>query len=260
MILRFSKYHGTGNDFIIIDNRNKIFSEDQKLIHSLCHRQFGIGADGLMVVSNHESFDFSMKYYNSDGNEGSMCGNGGRCIAAYYHKNISKKNVIQFEAVDGTHHAEIIAIDKNITHVQLQLHKVEKVERNNSDFLLNTGSPHLVKFVDSVDSIDVKITGRDIRYNSHFAPDGINVNFVEFRYDKLYVRTYERGVEDETLSCGTGVAASAIAASFIKDRSEFEIITKGGSLTVSFNKQADSFNNIWLTGPACFVYSGEIEI
>ena len=260
MILRFSKYHGTGNDFIIIDNRKKDFSEDQKLIHALCHRQFGIGADGLMVLSNHESFDFSMKYYNSDGNEGSMCGNGGRCIAAYYFNNISAKNVIQFEAYDGIHHAEINSYDKNITLVRLHLHNVEKVEKNNSDFLLNTGSPHLVKFVESVDSIDVKITGREIRNHSQFAPDGVNVNFVEFRDDKLYVRTYERGVEDETLSCGTGVTASAIAASFLKEKSDFEIITRGGNLMVSFQKESNSFKNIWLTGPASLVYSGEIEM
>jgi diaminopimelate epimerase len=260
MTIRFSKYHGTGNDFIIIDNRNGEFVLNNKLIHFLCHRQFGIGADGLMTISNHKSLDFSMQYYNADGNEGSMCGNGGRCISAFYYKHISDKKNLHFDAIDGKHHSEIINFNKNITNVSLQLNDIGKVDRIDSDFLLNTGSPHLVIFVKDADLIDVKVVGRNIRNKAQFAPDGVNVNFVEFQKDTLYIRTYERGVEDETLSCGTGVTASAIAASFKKNLTDFKIRTRGGELKVTFQKESNMFKNIWLTGTSTFVYSGQIEI
>jgi diaminopimelate epimerase len=260
MTLRFSKYHGTGNDFIIIDNRDGKFIPNTELIHFLCHRQSGIGADGLMTISSHNSLDFSMKYYNADGKEGSMCGNGGRCISAYHYKILPAKKNLHFLAIDGEHFSEILNTDKNETIVSLQLNNVEKVKRIGQDFLLDTGSPHYVRFVYHVASIDVKVSGRNIRYNKKIALDGVNVNFVEFQNDNLSVRTYERGVEDETLSCGTGVTASAIAASFIKDLSEFKISTTGGDLQVSFKKESNTFKNIRLTGPATFVFSGQIEI
>jgi diaminopimelate epimerase len=260
MTLSFSKYHGAGNDFIIIDNRNGGFSQDKEIIHFLCHRQLGVGADGLMLFSNHESLDFSMKYFNADGEEGSMCGNGGRCISAFYFNNISSKKHLAFLAYDGEHHSEIINNEKNQSVVRLQLSDVENVQRINEGFLLNTGSPHFVEFVENVEVIDVKVFGNELRYSDQFSPHGVNVNFVEFQQNKLYVRTYERGVEDETLSCGTGVTASAIAASYIKNLSDFDIITRGGNLQVSFDKSGNSFCNIWLTGPATFVYSGQIEI
>lgn len=260
MNLRFSKYHGAGNDFIIIDNRQVEFTGNKEIIKFLCHRQFGIGADGLMLISNHESLDFSMKYFNADGLEGSMCGNGGRCISAYYFQNILPKKELSFSAIDGEHYSEILNTENNLTHVRLHLSDVENVQRINDGFLLNTGSPHFVKFVDDADCIDVKVLGKELRYSPLFAPAGVNVNFVEIRQDKLYVRTYERGVEDETLSCGTGVTASAIAASHIENRLNFEIITRGGNLQVAFEKNGNSFTNVRLKGPAMFVYSGEIEI
>jgi diaminopimelate epimerase len=260
MTLSFSKYHGAGNDFIIIDNRNGGFSQDKELIHFLCHRRLGIGADGLMLISNHDTLDFTMKYFNADGKEGSMCGNGGRCISAFYHEHIAAKNHLTFQAIDGEHHSEILKTEKNMTLVRLQLSDVSAVNKIETGFLLNTGSPHFVKFVEDADSIDVKVEGKELRNSHLFAPAGVNVDFVECKQDELYVRTYERGVENETLSCGTGVTASAIAASYIKDQTEFDIITRGGKLQVSFQKNGDSFNNIWLTGPATFVFSGQIEI
>ncbi len=260
MTLNFSKYHGAGNDFIIIDNRNGRFSQDKELIRFLCHRQLGVGADGLMLISGHETHDFSMKYFNADGNEGSMCGNGGRCISAYYFSNISAKKDLTFLAIDGLHHSEIVNSESNLAIVRLELSDVENVKRIDSGFLLNTGSPHFVKFVDDANGIDARIIGKELRYSPLFAPHGVNVNFVEFQQDSLYVRTYERGLEDETLSCGTGVTASAIAASFIKDLTNFDIITRGGNLQVSFQRNGNTFNNIRLTGPATFVYSGQIEI
>ncbi|MEI6853996.1 MAG: diaminopimelate epimerase, partial [Bacteroidota bacterium] len=219
-----------------------------------------IGADGLMLISEHESLDFSMKYFNADGKEGSMCGNGGRCISAYFYHNFAPKKILSFQAIDGEHHSEILNTDNNLTQVRLQLSNVDHVNEIDGGYLLDTGSPHFVKFVDHADSIDVKTTGKKLRYSHSFAPGGVNVNFVEFQNDKLYVRTYERGVEDETLSCGTGVTASAIAASLIKGLSDFDITTRGGNLKVSFQKNGNSFHNVWLTGPATFVYAGHIEI
>jgi diaminopimelate epimerase len=260
MILSFSKYHGAGNDFIIIDNRNREFSQSTELIYFLCHRQLGIGGDGLMLISDHKSLDFSMQYFNADGKEGSMCGNGGRCISAYFYKNISAKNNLSFQAIDGEHHSEILNSDKNVTQVRLNLLDVKDVQKIEDGFVLNTGSPHYVKFVEDAEAIDVKTAGKKLRHCPQFEPNGVNVNFVEFQQDRLFVRTYERGVEDETLSCGTGVTASAMAASYIKDLSEFDIITRGGNLQVSFQKKGNSFSNVWLTGPATFVYSGQIEI
>jgi len=260
MTFSFSKYHGAGNDFIIIDNRDGRFSPDQEIIHFLCQRQLGIGGDGLMLIANHESFDFSMKYFNADGREGSMCGNGGRCISAYYYNNMAPKKELSFYAVDGVHHSEILKSEKNLSNIRLQLSDVETVQKIDKGYLLNTGSPHFVTFVEKADAIDVKATGKELRYSPLFAPSGVNVNFVEILQDKLYVRTYERGVEDETLSCGTGVTASAMAASFIQDRSNFDIFTRGGNLKVSFQKNENSFSNVWLTGPAAFVFSGQIEL
>ncbi len=261
MILSFEKYHGTGNDFIVIDNRLHVFSPSFQVVSFLCNRRLGIGADGLMLIENKEDYDFSMRYFNSDGYEGSMCGNGGRCISAFYNKNIAPQKKLHFYAMDGAHHSEIL-MKENINNflVKLCMQEVNKVEFHVNDFFLNTGSPHVVKFVDNADEIDVLTLGKQIRLSSKYAPYGTNVNFVEKQEGKLYVRTYERGVEDETLSCGTGVTASAIAASFTENSSNFDIITRGGNLHVSFQKAESSFTNIWLEGPATFVYSGKIEI
>ncbi len=260
MIIPFEKYHGAGNDFIIIDNRLIGFKFDFKTVNFLCNRRFGIGADGLMLLERHEYYDFSMKYYNSDGFEGSMCGNGGRCISAYYYKNISPLNKLRFKAVDGEHQSEILRSENNNCDVKLQMQDVDTVKLNNQDFSINTGSPHVVRFVEDVGAIDVISLGKEIRYSTEYAPKGTNVDFVQKVDGKLHVRTYERGVEDETLSCGTGVTASAIAASFSENKNTFEIITRGGNLKVSFQKHESKYTNIWLEGPAAFVYSGTIEL
>jgi len=256
----FYKYHGTGNDFIIIDN----FTEaapvlSKKQIKQLCHRHFSIGADGLMYLSKEEGFDFKMQYYNADGNESTMCGNGGRCLVKFAQKVGIHKSNYHFIAIDGDHDAEI---DTDGT-VSLKMKNVDKVEFHNGYSILNTGSPHFVKFTNNVKDVDVVATGKDVRYSSAFEKDGINVNFVEtMSEDRIFVRTYERGVEDETYSCGTGVTAAALIAAHNENGfNTVDVKTIGGNLSVEFDKIDDEhFENIWLCGPAEFVFKGEVEI
>jgi len=258
MKFKFYKYQGTGNDFIIIDNRQNNIDLSEKQIHFICDRRFGIGADGLMLLNKHKELDFSMKYFNSDGKESTMCGNGGRCLVEFSRKLGIIKNETKFQAIDGEHMA---IINKDNT-ISLRMNDVLNVNLVNSNYYLNTGSPHYVTFKENIDKIDVYNRGREIRYSAEFEPDGTNVNFVEFENDKIFVRTYERGVEDETLSCGTGVTASAISASIHtkSDKNSYDILTKGGKLKVSFRKIAkNKFTDIWLTGPANLVFEGEIE-
>jgi diaminopimelate epimerase len=261
MILKFLKYQGTGNDFIIPDPSIKSSIFSSTLIQHLCDRRFGIGADGLMFLKKHKSLDFEMQYFNADGNEGTMCGNGGRCISAFYYQKVSKKKNLSFQAIDGEHQAIIHSSKKNVSDVSLHLTDVKKIIIENDYFLINTGSPHFVKVVDSIDNIDVVKEGRAIRYNKAISKSGVNVNFVSLNsVYNINVRTYERGVEDETLSCGTGVTASAIAVSTINDQNSIVINTKGGVLNVSFTKHNSDFRNIWLRGPATLVFEGEITI
>ncbi|MFC2104505.1 diaminopimelate epimerase [Bacteroidota bacterium] len=259
MKFNFHKYQGTGNDFIIIDNRENNLKLSETQINNLCDRRFGIGADGLMLLENHPNADFNMKYFNSDGKESTFCGNGGRCLIAFAKSlKIVKREVI-FNATDGIHKA--IVNDNN--NVSLEMQNVKYFSKVNINYFVNTGSPHYITFRDDINKIDVYHRGKEIRYSAEFAPEGTNVNFVEIQDDKIYVRTYERGVEKETLSCGTGVTASAICTSILtnSDKNSYDIITKGGSLNVSFKKQPkNKFSEIWLTGPATFVYKGEIEI
>ena len=255
----FYKYQGTGNDFIIIDNRVDQLALTEENINQLCDRRFGIGADGLMLLQNHPELDFKMKYFNSDGKESTMCGNGGRCLVAFAKmiKIIDKET--SFEAIDGIHKA----IVNNNNTISLEMQDVKNIAKVNNNYFLNTGSPHYVLFKEGIDKIDVYNRGKEIRYSAEFDPDGTNVNFVEFRDNKLFVRTYERGVENETLSCGTGVTASAISASIHSgtDKNSYDIITKGGNLNVSFKKvDKNTFKEVWLTGPATFVFKGEIDI
>ena len=258
MKFNFFKYQGVGNDFVIVDNREMGIHFTEKQINYLCDRRFGIGADGLMLLEKHNKLDFSMKYYNSDGKESSMCGNGGRCLVQFAKRlNIIDKEA-KFMAIDGEHKAVV----KKDT-VSLQMVDVNQISKVNSNYFVNTGSPHYVLFREDIDKIDVYHRGSEIRYSAEFGPDGTNVNFVEIRNDKIYVRTYERGVENETLSCGTGVTASAICASVYSksDKNSYDIITKGGNLNVSFKKAGQNkFTAIWLTGPATFVFEGAIEI
>jgi diaminopimelate epimerase len=256
----FYKYQGTGNDFIILDNRfgayNNLLS---KQIEILCDRKFGIGADGLMLMNTKEGYDFEMIYYNADGKMSTMCGNGGRCMIRFANDIGIHKYTYLFSAVDGDHEGEI----DNNNKIRLKMKNVSDLEFHNNHAILNTGSPHFVKFVNDVENVDVVETGRYIRESKQYASEGINVNFVEtIEDDKIFVRTYERGVEDETLSCGTGVTAAAlVAAHNERGFNRVEVKTPGGNLSVEFEKTSDTeFENIWLCGPADLVFKGDIEI
>lgn len=258
MQLHFHKYQGTGNDFIIIDDRTKSFPANRELIAKLCDRRFGIGADGLMLLQDHPDYDFRMVYFNSDGKSSSMCGNGGRCLVQFaYALGILGERAV-FEAVDGMHEA----FAQNGL-IYLKMNDVHHVQREADFAFLNTGSPHYVTFVDNVKETDVVGLGRSIRNNGYFGPKGgTNVNFVEV-IDKqtLFVRTYERGVEDETYSCGTGVTACALAASYRHMQSPIKIHTLGGELQISFHRKEDNkFSDVYLIGPATKVFEGVIEV
>lgn len=256
----FEKYQATGNDFILLDNRKSIYDGiTTEQVKIMCDRHFGIGADGLMLLNNKKNYDFEMVYYNADGKEGSLCGNGGRSITQFANKLGIKKKEYLFSATDGNHKA-VIDFDKKI---KLQMSDVKKMNFSLDHYVLDTGSPHYVKYVPSVNDIDVVEDGRKIRNGKEFEEKGINVNFVEIlEEDKIYVRTYERGVEDETLSCGTGVTASALVSAHNENGfNRVEVKTKGGNLSVEFDKKGETeFVNIWLGGPANFVFLGEIEL
>jgi diaminopimelate epimerase len=260
MKIEFYKFQGAGNDFVMLDNRNHLYdSLTAEMVKQLCDRHFGIGGDGLMLLNNKEGYDFEMIYYNSDGNLGSMCGNGGRCIVKFALMLGIRKREYVFLASDGVHHAEVM-MDKE---VKLQMQDVKDVEYGAGDFILNTGSPHYVQFVKNAASNDVVNEGRKIRNSKEFLKEGVNVNFVEvLSDDEIMVRTYERGVEDETLSCGTGVTASALMAAHNDiGFNRVEVKTTGGNLCVEFEKMSDKeFCNIWLLGPADFVFSGTINL
>jgi len=254
----FYKYHGAGNDFIMIDNRNNAFDgKNAKLIEFLCHRRFGIGADGLITLEKSDAYDFKMLYYNSDGYEAEMCGNGGRCIVAFAKKMGLVGNETQFLAADGTHEAYID--DDGL--INLKIGDVENVEVHTDGYFLNTGVPHLVHFVDDLKIIDVDIEGRQLRYDARFQPAGTNVNFVKHEGDKLTVYTYERGVECETLACGTGIAASALGAAYKSGINEgkYMVSAKGGELEVKFKREGEKFTDVWLKGPAEMVFEGFID-
>ncbi len=260
MNVQFYKYQGTGNDFVILDNRDHAYDNlTAKQVKHICERRFGIGADGLMLLNLKEGYDFEMVYYNADGNPSTMCGNGGRCLVKFAHQMGIHKLTYKFIAIDGEHDAEI----EDDHAIRLKMKDVDTVEEHSTYMVLNTGSPHYIKFTNDVANTDVKEAGKNIRYNQHFAEEGINVNFVETTgQDSIFVRTYERGVEDETLSCGTGVtAASLMSAHNERGFNRVEVRTYGGYLSVEFNKIGDKhFTDIWLCGPATFVYKGEIEL
>jgi diaminopimelate epimerase len=261
MVVNFCKYEGAGNDFILVDDRKRDFpSTRYDLVKHLCDRRFGIGADGLMLLQSLKDYDFSMVYYNADGNEGSMCGNGGRCIAAFSGTLGITGDKARFMAVDGEHQAELISPD----YVRLNMQNVISVETGPDYYVLDTGSPHYVTFLSSIESTDVLAEGRKIRYSGRFRDKGINVNYVEDRGDHIVVRTYERGVENETLACGTGVVAAVICSALRKkhDNNSYSMPVKvsGGLLKVSYSVHDGRFTDIWLEGPATFVFEGKIEI
>ena len=264
MILRFYKYQGTGNDFVIIDNRGNLLSRSNKdIVAHLCNRKFGIGADGLMLLQNKEGYDFEMIYYNADGNESSMCGNGGRAIIAFAKRIGLIADKGKFLAIDGEHEAKIIKSESPNVMVSLKMIDVREAEINPDFYYLNTGSPHYVIFRNNVSKIDVYTEGKQIRNSNRFAKEGTNVNFVEIAGKELIVRTYERGVENETLSCGTGVTAAALCAALRSNGqvNYYDIQTPGGQLKVKFKNLGNGqFSNIWLEGNTTFVFKGEIEI
>ncbi|MDY3547242.1 diaminopimelate epimerase [Riemerella anatipestifer] len=250
----FYKYQGTGNDFIMVDNRQMNFDKSKENIAHLCHRRFGVGADGLILLENCPDTDFRMVYYNADGAESTMCGNGGRCLVAFAHFLGVFENKCTFNAIDGLHEAEV-----NGDVVKLKMIDVSNINRDASDFVLNTGSPHYVRFVSEVEKLDVYKEGKQVRYSEKYQEEGINVNFVEKIDDEtLFVRTYERGVEDETYSCGTGVTASALSFIQDKNKNSVNIKTLGGNLKVYAEKKDVGFCNVWLEGPAVQVFKGTI--
>jgi diaminopimelate epimerase len=256
--LSFYKYHGTGNDFILIDDRQGSFNADTSIIKRLCSRRFGIGADGLITLYRRDGFDFGMKYYNSDGCESSMCGNGGRCIVAFADFLSPGRDAFTFFAADGMHTGTILERNGNVYRIKLSMKDVMDYSLSGEDYILDTGSPHFVRFVNDIGILDVRENGRMIRNIGNFQPGGINVNFVKVEGDRIIVRTYERGVEDETLSCGTGVTASALAfaASNNLDEGIVSIHTAGGILKLYFERNGKGFNNIFLEGPAEKVFEG----
>lgn len=254
--MKFYKYQGTGNDFVMIDNRLGEWDDlSIESIQKLCDRRFGIGADGLIKINSAEGFDFEVDYYNSDGSK-SFCGNGARCSVAFAHFLDMIEDKTTFTAIDGIHEAEI----KNGI-VKLKMGNVHNINTDGNDFVLNTGSPHYVKYVEMLNNYNVYKNGNEIRNSETYKQEGINVNFVEKLSDKeLFVRTYERGVEDETYSCGTGV--TAVALTFMKNNNQTFVGVKvmGGQLKVYAEKDGEGFKNIWLEGPAVQVFKGDINL
>lgn len=260
MRIPFRKYQATGNDFILIDNREGNYSLTDEQIRQFCDRRLGIGADGLLLIEKHATLDFNLVYYNSDGSQ-SLCGNGCRAAVSMASRLGLVNGKASFHAYDGVHSAELQ--DGGI--IKLKMNDVSGVRKEGQDFIVYTGSPHYIRFVDEVTKFPVVEEGRKIRYSSPFKAEGINVNFVERLDDNsIFVRTYERGVEDETLSCGTGVTAAAIAASFHGYTSPVTVETPGGTLKVAFtpdsDRQAGTFHDVFLIGPAKMVFEGQMEL
>lgn len=253
----FYKYHGTGNDFIMIDNRSLKFDKnDTSTIAHLCHRRFGVGGDGLILLEHHKSLDFRMVYFNADGHQSTMCGNGGRCIVAFAKQLGIISQTATFEAVDGIHEA-IITNDL----IKLKMQDVSVVQDFKSHQFLNTGSPHHVQICEDLHSLNVKTEGAKIRYAKPYETEGSNVNFVsQLAQNHFAIRTYERGVEDETLSCGTGATAVALAMHYTNrsDANHIYIDVEGGRLEVAFEVDKKVYKNIWLIGPATAVFKGHI--
>ncbi len=262
MTFDFYKYHGTGNDFIVIDDRERKFPhDDQQAIHNACQRRFGIGADGLILLRRHPEADFEMLYFNANGLEGSMCGNGGRCAVHFAHHIGLIEQHTRFMAVDGWHEAEVLPDQR----IRLKMQDVGSFERVGEDFDLNTGSPHYVRVVDTLKDFDTYNEGKTIRNSEAYQEHGTNVNFMSLlESNELEVNTFERGVEDVTYSCGTGVVACSLVAPIafpnLKHQRQFLLQTAGGKLEVSFEHGEQGYYNIWLTGPAVSSFQGRLEI
>ena len=257
MALTFYKYQGTGNDFVLVDNRKHTFpAADEAFVKHLCDRRKGIGADGLILLQDHPDYDFEMVYFNADGRLGSMCGNGARCTVRFARHIGVIEDVACFLAADGEHQA---SVEREL--IQLKMNDVQGIEQIGEDYFLNTGSPHYVRFVEDVQALDVVKEGRAIRYNDRFREVGTNVNFVQrLSEDEIFVRTYERGVEDETQSCGTGVTACALIAGLAGMKRPLKVKTLGGDLEVAFKRDGDGFKYIYLIGPAKQVFTGVVPL
>lgn len=254
--IHFHKYQGTGNDFVMIDNREKVFDRnDLASVQKLCDRKFGIGADGVILIEPDQDTDFEMVYFNPDGSQ-SLCGNGSRCAVMYARSLGLINDKTTFRAIDGVHEAEIKG-----DQVHLLMHDVEAYEQRSDDYVIDTGSPHYIRYVADVQSLDIIEAGRSIRYSAEYETEGINVNFVEQTDDGLaFIRTYERGVENETLSCGTGCTAAALSLGLKGAQSPVSLKAVGGDLQVAFEKTNGAFRNIYLIGPAKKVFEGSVQL
>jgi len=261
MTLNFEKHHGCGNDFIIVNNFEGNIDQaklTREVIKSLCDRRYGVGADGLMILEPSDKADFKMFYANADGRESTMCGNGGRCIVAFAFQHGIINGECTFEAIDGLHTA---TIDEN-GDVSLGMNQVNEITKYGDAFVLDTGSPHYVKIVEDIENYPVVEAGRSIRNSETFIKEGINVNFIEIIGDRHRIRTYERGVEDETEACGTGVTAAAVVLNRYFDKGDqINLMTNGGLLTVKIDNNSKSLSsNITLCGPAKLVYTGQVDL
>lgn len=254
--INFSKFHGAGNDFIMINAIKNEIVLSEELIFKMCDRRTGIGADGLIILMHSDNHDFRMRYYNCDGKESTFCGNGGRCIAAFAHQQGIIKNEATYEAVDGIHKAKVTETSSNEYLVELTMRDIMSYKLDDDSLLIDTGSPHYVKKVMNLDSMDVNAEGAKIRYDKNISSDGVNVDFLLNDNGNIRIRTYERGVENETLACGTGVTASAMAASLWYGGNDIDIYTQIAKLNVRFDKENNTFKNVVLTGPAAHVFDG----
>ena len=254
--INFSKFHGAGNDFIMINAIKNEIVLSEELIFKMCDRRTGIGSDGLIILMHSDNHDFRMRYYNCDGKESTFCGNGGRCIAAFAHQQGIIKNVATYEAVDGIHKAKVTETSSNEYLVELTMRDIMSYKLDDDSLLIDTGSPHYVKKVMNLDTMDVYAEGAKIRYDKNISSDGVNVDFLLNDNGNIRIRTYERGVENETLACGTGVTASAMAASLWYGGNDIDIYTQIAKLNVRFEKENNTFKNVVLTGPAAHVFDG----
>jgi diaminopimelate epimerase len=257
MNFTFFKYQGTGNDFIIFDDRDGSFPVSESLIIHLCDRKFGVGSDGLILIQESEDYDFHMEFYNPDASQ-SFCGNGSRCAVAFAHRLGIIEETCTFSAIDGVHKAKVVENEQ----VEVSMRDVSAITKYENDLILDTGSPHYVRFTKHLEKEDIIETGRSIRYSDRFKNEGINVNLVQVLDDNsLECATYERGVENETLSCGTGVTAMALGANKAYDLpSPIRVLTKGGELEVSFSQNEENYTHVFLKGPAQFVFRGDIQL
>lgn len=259
-MINFYKYQGAGNDFILIDNRDEAFVGDKiTFARHWCDRRFGIGSDGLIFIENSETAQFEMDFYNPDGSQ-SFCGNGSRCAVAFANYLGAVENEITFKAIDGLHEASLLD-----DQVKIGMNQFGGIEKIGEDDFIDTGSPHYISYCGVSDKRDIIDYGKSIRYSERFTEEGTNVNLIEEIADHhIAIRTYERGVENETFACGTGATAAGLSYAARQNNVISGIVkvdVKGGELKIHYNKtnQVNVFTNIWLEGPAKFVFKGVID-